>query len=300
MEFPNPEEPSAYKLGIELAEKEGADIIIANDPDADRMGCEVKDKNGQWTFINGNQIGSIFLDYILQHDPDPKNAYLTNSIVTSDLQEKIANYYQAKTFKTLTGFKWMALEVDALAKERPNLHLALATEESYGFSLGTHIRDKDAMIATKLMVEILLWLKSQGKDLFDYLNEIWGKTEFYQDALMSKTFEGLDGNSQRERIMKRIREENLSEIGGFHVTYKRDYLQLTHTEAGGKVSPIDAKFKTDAIEIELAEKAKFSLRPSGTEPKVKMYLSTWGSLGDKEDILKRMESLKKALEGFLQ
>ena len=300
VEFPNPEEPSAYKLGLELANKVGADIVIANDPDADRMGAQVKDAMGNWVFINGNQIGCLFIDYLLRHDSHPEHGYLMNSLVTTDLQEKIASHYGARTFKTLTGFKWMAKEIDALLESQPQLHMVLATEESYGYLRGENIRDKDALVATKLMVEIMLWVKSQGMSLLDYLSSIWEKVEFYEDALLSKTFKGLDGNTQRERIMTRLREENVQEIGGFSLLYKRDYLTLKHYGNSGTIESIDPKFKSDTIEILLKDNAKFSLRPSGTEPKVKMYLSTWGKFEEKEEILKRMEMLKKALEGFLE
>lgn len=300
VEYPNPEEPSAYKLAIKLADKVDADIIIANDPDADRIGCEVKNDKGEWTFITGNQIGDIFLDYMLKNSPNPKKSFLINSIVTSDLQEKIANHYGCSTFKTLTGFKWMAIEMDRIEKEQPDLHLALMTEESYGYLIGENVRDKDALVSTKLMAEIMLWVKSQNKTLLEYLEEIWKNIEFYQDELLSKTFEGLTGNEKREKIMSQLRENKLEKIGKFKVNSKKDYLSLQAIDHFGKITPIDPKFKTDAIEVWLENSLKFSLRPSGTEPKIKMYLSSWGSFEEKERVLQNMNELKETLKVFLQ
>ncbi|KAL0265477.1 UNVERIFIED_CONTAM: hypothetical protein PYX00_010980 [Menopon gallinae] len=299
LKYPNPEEPSAYALAINLADQVDADLIIANDPDADRMGCQTKNPQGEWVFINGNQIGCLFLDYLLRHDEKASQAYLTNSIVTTDLQERIADYYSAHTIKTLTGFKWMALEVDRLKKERPELHLALATEESYGFFSGDYTRDKDALLASKLLVEITLWLKQRNLSLLDYLEEIWKKVGFYQDALLSKTYEGLDCQVQRERIMKRMREESLTHIGRFPISYKKDYWLLEQSDQKGSKKAIEAKFKTDALEFVLEGQAKFSLRPSGTEPKIKMYLSAWGTWQDREKVVQRLNQLKQELEIFL-
>lgn len=300
VEYPNPEEPSAYKLAIELANEVNADIIIANDPDADRIGCEVKNEKGEWIFITGNQIGDLFLDYMLRNDANPKKAFLINSIVTSDLQEKIANHYGASTFKTLTGFKWMAIEMDQIEKEYPDSHLALMTEESYGYLIGENVRDKDALVATKLMAEIMLWVKSQKISLLGYLEEIWKNVEFYQDELLSKTFEGLRGNEKREEIMSKLRENKLEKIGKFKVIYKKDYLSLQEIDQSGKIEVINPKFKTDAMEFLLENSLKFSLRPSGTEPKIKMYLSSWGNINNKEKILENMNELKETLKIFLQ
>lgn len=300
LKSPNPEDLSAYNLSIELANSQKADIIIANDPDADRMGCMVKDQTNQWTFINGNQIGCLFLEYLLSQDPNPQQAFTIKSIVTTNLQKTIAAFYETEIYETLTGFKWIGTKMDEIFEKYPHKHIALANEESYGYLIGDSIRDKDALVASKLILEVTLYAKSLGLSLWEYLEKfVYKKHKFYEDQVISKEFQGMEGNRKREQIMKNFREKNLTTIGSFNVLYKKDYLLLEEKKLDGSLYPINPQLKTNAIEVALKENLNFFLRPSGTEPKMKVYLSGWGKYEQKEEVIRKIRSLEKELQSYL-
>ena len=282
--FPNPEIAPAMKLALNYAKQRSADLVLGTDPDADRLGIAVPDTNGEYILISGNQLGAMLCDYLFQTLKEqqrlPSNAAFVNTIVTSNLQNRIARSYGVTDFKVLTGFKYIA----ALLREweqSGDYHYIFGCEESYGYLIGSAVRDKDAVSATLATVEMALWNAKQGRSLLNYLNDIYMRYGYYQETLIDHYFEGSQGSKTMNLMMENLRKESPSEIGGIQMESIKDYLEGTTTVIeSSEVSHDIALPKSNVIQFYGVEGSIITARPSGTEPKIKFYASCVSSLAD--------------------
>lgn len=271
--FPNPEESAALKMALELGVREKADVVMATDPDADRLGIAVPDGSGNFTLITGNQLGSLHLDYILLTLKElgrmPARPACIKSIVTTDLQALIAKSYGAECHDCLTGFKWIA---DLMRRfERDGLDFVYGTEESYGHLLEKEVRDKDGISAAALTAEMTLYWRSRGKSLLRRLDELYEQHGFHEEKGISKYFEGPSGMQVMAGIMRAYRENQPAALGGVKVTRIRDFKSLKEWAPGAAPSPIDMP-ESDVLQWRLEDGTQVTVRPSGTEPKIKFYI----------------------------
>jgi phosphoglucomutase len=282
---PNPEEREAFTLAIELGEKIGADILIGTDPDSDRMGAVVKDNNGKYFVLTGNQSGAIMIHYYLgqlqEQGKLPANGAVVKTIVTSEMGAAIAEHYHATVYNTLTGFKYIGEKMNQFEQTGEHTFL-FGYEESYGYLAGNYARDKDAVVAALLISEAAAYYKQQGKTLYDVLQELYTQFGFFQESLESRTLKGNDGVAQIQAIMEDWRSNSPAEIGGVKVTEALDYSK-----------GLNGLPKENVLKFMLEDGSWFCLRPSGTEPKIKVYFAVRGdSLSDSEA---RMNGLKQAV-----
>ena len=263
--YPNPEIREAMKLGIEYAERERADLLLATDPDCDRVGIAVRDANGEYRLMSGNEVGILLLDFILsmrkKNGTLPKDPVFIKTIVTSDLTEKIAAAYGARTINVLTGFKYIGEQIAALEKEGKEDSYVLGFEESYGYLSGPYVRDKDAVNGALMICEMFAYYRTQGISLLEKLDEIYRRFGYCRNALRSFEFGGIAGMRKMRALMKAFRK-GLKEIGGVASEKLLDY------ETG-----IDGLPKSDVVKFYLKDGSTVTIRPSGTEPKIKVYLS---------------------------
>ncbi len=282
---PNPEEREAFTLAIELGEKIGADILIGTDPDSDRMGAVVKDNNGKYFVLTGNQSGAIMIHYYLgqlqEQGKLPANGAVVKTIVTSEMGAAIAEHYNATVYNTLTGFKYIGEKMNQFQQTGEHTFL-FGYEESYGYLAGNYARDKDAVVAALLISEAAAYYKQQGKTLYDVLQELYTQFGYFQESLESRTLKGKDGVAQIQAIMEDWRSNSPAEIGGVKVTEALDYSK-----------GLNGLPKENVLKFMLEDGSWFCLRPSGTEPKIKVYFAVRGdSLSDSEA---RMNGLKQAV-----
>lgn len=268
---PNPEEREAFTLAIKLAEEQQADLIIGTDPDCDRMGAVVKNQQGDYVVLSGNQSGAIMVHYLLSQlqaqGKLPSNGVVVKTIVTSEMGADIARHYGAEVVNTLTGFKYIGEKMTEY--ERTGEHTFLfGYEESYGYLTGTYARDKDAVVASLLISEAAAYYKSQGKTLYDVLQELYAQFGHYQEHLESRTLKGVDGVQQIAAIMEDWRHRAPQSIAGVAVAELQDYLP-------GR----DGLPPENVLKFILADGSWFCLRPSGTEPKIKVYFAVRGASG---------------------
>jgi len=277
---PNPEEKEALNMAIQYAKDNGANIVIATDPDADRMGIAVKNSSGDFDVISGNHIGSIIEYYILsalkEKNQLPENGAVVKTVVTTDLQDKIAESFNMKVFNVLTGFKYIGEKIKSFEEEK-NYEYVFGGEESYGYLAGTYARDKDAVIATLMIAECCAWLMNSGRGIGEYLEEIFSKYGYYDDRNVSIEAPGLKGREIISDIMKNFRENPPAEIESLKVSKVRDFQndEIYDSEEGGKVLP-----KSNVLQYKLEDGTKVTVRPSGTEPKIKFYFSTFSGSPD--------------------
>lgn len=273
---PNPEEADTLRLGVELADKIGSDIVIGTDPDADRMGIAVRNDEGKFVLLNGNQIGVLLANYIfLRKSEDgtmPKNGALVKTIVTTELARALATSYGVTTFDVLTGFKFIGEKIKEWEQNGEYTYL-FGFEESYGSLVGTHARDKDAVVASMMFAEMVCYFESKGTSVYDVLQGIYKKFGYYVEKAKSITFGGLDGMQKMADIMNKIRATAFTEIAGVKVLAQSDFVTRKKTYACGKVEDIDLP-KTNAFKIHLENGDWICVRPSGTEPKLKFYVAT--------------------------
>lgn len=273
---PNPEEADTLRLGVELADKIGSDIVIGTDPDADRMGIAVRNDEGKFVLLNGNQIGVLLANYIfLRKSEDgtmPKNGALVKTIVTTELARVLATSYGVTTFDVLTGFKFIGEKIKEWEQNGKYTYL-FGFEESYGSLVGTHARDKDAVVASMMFAEMVCYFESKGTSVYDVLQDIYKKFGYYVEKAKSITFGGLDGMQKMADIMNKIRATAFTEIAGVKVLAQSDFVTRKKTYACGKVEDIELP-KTNAFKIHLENGDWICVRPSGTEPKLKFYVAT--------------------------
>ena len=276
IKVPNPEDPAAFKLAMELADREGADCIFGTDPDCDRVGIAVKDGQGRYYLMTGNQIGCVLLYYILKSRKElgtlPANGAVVKSVVSTELARRIADSYGLTTFDTLTGFKFIAEKIQQF--EDTGAHtFVFGFEESYGFLSSTFVRDKDGVNASLLIAEAAVWAKTQGKTLYDILMEIYRTYGAYVEKVVSVTLPGKDGLQRMQQIMASLRAQPPRELASLRVLAVRDYLTRERTDAQGGRTALDLP-RSDVLYFELEGGAWVCIRPSGTEPKIKLYVNT--------------------------
>lgn len=277
VELPNPEVASTFKLAIDLAKKVDADCAFATDPDCDRLGIAVKNKDGEFVLLNGNQIASIMLYYILSTKQKkgtlPKNGVVVKSIVSTELAREIASSFGIETIDVLTGFKFVGEKIQEFESTGSHTFL-FGFEESYGYLSGTAVRDKDAVNASMLITECACAYKAQGKSLYDALMDIFDKYGYYKDTVMSVTLPGKDGSEKMKNIMDKLHKEYPKQIAGINVLAVRDCLIGRRICINTGESTDLCLPKSDVLYYELEGKHWFAIRPSGTEPKIKMYINT--------------------------
>ncbi len=295
---PNPEEHEAFSLAIDYGLKEGADVLLATDPDGDRVGIAVKDPNGEYKVLTGNQTGGLMLDYLLTHKKQqgnlPANGAILKTIVTSELGRVIADAFHLKTIDTLTGFKFIGEKIAEFEETGAQTFL-FGYEESYGYLIGDFVRDKDAVQACLLAAEMAAYYKTRDMNLYDGLIEVFEKYGYYQEGLESLTLKGKAGLEKIQAILKTFREAPPSVINGLKVTVIEDY-QLSesiNTESNEK-AVIDFP-KSNVLKYKLEDGSWFCIRPSGTEPKVKFY---FGVLSD--SLVQSKEKLERLSQEVMQ
>lgn len=263
--YPNPEIKEAMALGMEYAKKNNADLLLATDPDCDRVGIAVKNSKGEYVLLSGNQTGCLLLDYVcsmrMKNGKMPEEAEVVKTIVTTDLGEQIASSYGVKTVNVLTGFKFIGEEIGRLEKQGKADSYIFGFEESYGYLSGSYVRDKDAVDGAFLICEMFAYYKTRGISLLDKLEELYAKFGYCLNTLHSYEFEGSAGLEKMQNIMSSMRED-MPEIGGIKVVKVNDYLK-----------GIDGLPKSDVIKFYLEGNGSVVVRPSGTEPKMKVYVS---------------------------
>jgi phosphoglucomutase len=281
VKYPNPEEPEALHMALELAKNEKADLVIGTDPDTDRIGIIVREGDS-YTFFNGNQIGCLLVDFFLSATKDaglmPKDPLVIKTVVTTDLQAEIAKEYGASCEETLTGFKWICglIEDYESGRLKPYRKYVCGGEESYGFLADSFVRDKDAVSAACIASEMVAYYKSLGLTCSQVLDRIFQKHGLYQESLFTITLPGQDGAAAIKRMMDRMRSEPPGEIDGIAVEMLRDFETskiLTSTEGRFNPSGKLTLPKSDVLQFILVDGTKVSVRPSGTEPKIKFYIS---------------------------
>ena len=289
---PNPEEHAAFELAIREGKRIDADILIGTDPDADRLGVAVKNDKGEYIVLTGNQTGAILLNYILSEKKKkgllPENGVVLKTIVTSEIGRAIAEEYGLKTIDTLTGFKFIGEKIKEFEQTK-QYKFQFGYEESYGYLIGDFARDKDAVQAAVLAVEVCAFYKKKGLTLYDGLMEIFNRYGYYREGLKSLTLKGKDGAEQIKRILESFRQNPLAEIAGKTVTIIEDYLTSERTLLqSNKKETIDLP-KSNVLKYFLDDGSWFCLRPSGTEPKVKFYFAVQAdSLNNSEKALEEL------------
>ena len=279
---PNPEEREAFTMAIELGKKIGADILIGTDPDADRMGAVVRNPQGEYEILTGNQSGSILVHYVLSQMKEagklPSNGAVVKTIVTSELGATIARHYGATVFNTLTGFKYIGEKMNEFEQSGEYTYL-FGYEESYGYLAGNYARDKDAIVASTLICEAAAYYKRQGKTLIDVLQDLYAQFGYYREALASRTLKGKDGLAQIRALMEDFRSNPPQQVAGVGITKLLDY------SLG-----LDGLPKENVLKFLLEDGSWFCLRPSGTEPKIKFYFAVRGTSDeDAKSRLARMQ-----------
>jgi phosphoglucomutase len=290
---PNPEEPVALEMGTKILKDQKADLLIATDPDADRTGIVIRDNDGNTQIVTGNQIGAILEYYILSARKAagkmPANPAVVKTIVTTNLQDEIAKSFGAKCFNVLTGFKFIAQKIRNFETDK-NYNYVFGCEESYGYLPGTYARDKDSIASSLLLSECAAYLKSKGKVFADYLEEIFQRYGYYYDQTKSITIKGLAGMAKIAEIMKYFRENSLTTVGGIEVAKKVDFQNDTVYDSDDNVYTLPP---SNVIQYQLADGSKVTMRPSGTEPKIKIYFSTKGKSMDEAKAI--AESCKETI-----
>jgi phosphoglucomutase len=293
---PNPEEHAAFELAIEAGKKVNADLLIATDPDADRLGIAVKNETGEYEILTGNQTGALLLHYLLENKKAKgtleENALVLKTIVTSELGATIAASYGVPTLDVLTGFKFIAEKINEY--DSTNKHSFLfGYEESYGYLIGDFARDKDAIQASLLATEVCAYYKKQGKSLYEALLMIFDKYGYYQEGLRSLTLKGKSGAETINKTLESFRAEPLEELNGLKITKTEDYLTSTRYEGGSEES-IDLP-ASNVLKYFFEDGSWVCLRPSGTEPKIKFYFGVKGS-----SLTESKEKLKSIEDAFMQ
>ena len=286
--YPNPEAAEAFELGLKLAKEVDADLVLATDPDADRLGVRVKDKNGEYHDLTGNMSGCLLANYELSQRKAvngslPEDGALIKTIVTTNLADAIAKGYGVNLIEVLTGFKFIGQQILGFENSGKGSYL-FGFEESYGCLIGTYARDKDAIVATMALCEAAAYYKTQGKTLWDAMIEMYEQFGYYKDAIQSVTMKGIEGLQKIQEIMNSLRQNPPAEFAGHKVTAVRDYKADTITDvATGAVKPTGLP-NSNVLYYELTDDAWVCVRPSGTEPKVKFYYGVKGtSLTDADE-----------------
>ncbi len=294
---PNPEESAALDLALKKADEVGADLVMATDPDADRVGIAVRNKQGALVLLNGNQTAALLTYYLLsqwsEHGKFTGKEYIVKTIVTSELLAEMAGHYGVPCYDVLTGFKYIA---DIIRKNEDKMTFIGGGEESYGFMIGDFVRDKDAVASCAIIAELAAWAASQDKSVYDVLMDIYLKFSFYQESLINVVRKGKSGAEEIQQMMAGFRKQPPASIHDSRVVKIHDYLeQVTTDQTTGEKTPISLPV-SNVLQFILEDGSKISVRPSGTEPKIKFYFSVSEKLGSLEEF----DSVRAALNNRIQ
>ena len=293
--IPNPENPQALQMGIELGNEIGADVVIGTDPDCDRMGLAVRDDTGSFRLLNGNQIGALLLDYIITRLTEsgtmPKNPAVVKTIVTTTLADRIAKTANVKVFNVLTGFKFIGEKIKEWEKSGEYTFL-FGYEESYGYLRGTHARDKDAVVASMLTAEMVCYYESVDKGLYKRLTELFDKFGYYREEVASIAYKGVTAMSDMAAAMSALRAKTIRSLAGYDVLAVSDYLKGVTVNENGTEEPTNLP-KSDVLKFILENEQFVCVRPSGTEPKLKIYVLCYDSDAEKAKL--KAEKLMTAI-----
>ena len=297
---PNPESQAAFALAEELGRQVGADVLVATDPDADRVGVEVLQKDGSYLNLSGNQIGAIMAKYILEAHKNagtlPDNAALCKSIVSTDLVTKIAESYGATMFNVLTGFKFIAEKIQEF-EEKHNHTYMMGFEESFGYLIKPFVRDKDAIQAVLVVAELAAYYRSRGLTLADGIEEIYKEYGYYAEKTISVTLSGVDGAEQIKAIMAKFRDNSPKEFNNTAITVVEDFKAQTSTATDGTVTALTTP-PSDVLKYTLADGSWIAVRPSGTEPKIKFYIAVVGE--SNEDSQTKIANIEAEINAFVK
>ena len=297
---PNPESQAAFALAEELGRKVGADVLVATDPDADRVGVEVLQKDGSYLNLSGNQIGAIMAKYILEAHKSagtlPANAALCKSIVSTDLVTKIAESYGATMFNVLTGFKFIAEKIQEF-EEKHNHTYMMGFEESFGYLIKPFVRDKDAIQAVLVVAELAAYYRSRGLTLADCIEEIYKEYGYFAEKTISVTLSGVDGAEQIKAIMAKFRDNAPKEFNATAISVTEDFKAQTSTAADGTVTALTTP-PSDVLKYTLADGSWIAVRPSGTEPKIKFYIAVVGD--SNEDAQSKIAAIEAEINAFIK
>ncbi|WP_049508484.1 phospho-sugar mutase [Streptococcus pseudopneumoniae] len=297
---PNPESQAAFALAEELGRQVGADVLVATDPDADRVGVEVLQKDGSYLNLSGNQIGAIMAKYILEAHKNagtlPENAALCKSIVSTDLVTKIAESYGATMFNVLTGFKFIAEKIQEF-EEKHNHTYMMGFEESFGYLIKPFVRDKDAIQAVLVVAELAAYYRSRGLTLADGIEEIYKEYGYYAEKTISVTLSGVDGAEQIKAIMAKFRNNAPKEWNATEVSITEDFKAQTSTATDGTVTALTTP-PSDVLKYTLADGSWIAVRPSGTEPKIKFYIAVVGE--SNEDSQAKIANIEAEINAFVK
>ena len=297
---PNPESQAAFALAEELGRQVGADVLVATDPDADRVGVEVLQKDGSYLNLSGNQIGAIMAKYILEAHKNagtlPENAALCKSIVSTDLVTKIAESYGATMFNVLTGFKFIAEKIQEF-EEKHNHTYMMGFEESFGYLIKPFVRDKDAIQAVLVVAELAAYYRSRGLTLADGIEEIYKEYGYYSEKTISVTLSGVDGAEQIKAIMAKFRNNAPKEWNATAITVVEDFKAQTATAADGTVTALTTP-PSDVLKYTLADGSWIAVRPSGTEPKIKFYIAVVGETNEESQA--KIANIEAEINAFVR
>lgn len=297
---PNPESQAAFALAEELGRQVGADVLVATDPDADRVGVEVLQKDGSYLNLSGNQIGAIMAKYILEAHKNagtlPENAALCKSIVSTDLVTKIAESYGATMFNVLTGFKFIAEKIQEF-EEKHNHTYMMGFEESFGYLIKPFVRDKDAIQAVLVVAELAAYYRSRGLTLADGIEEIYKEYGYYAEKTISVTLSGVDGAEQIKAIMAKFRNNAPTEWNATAITVVEDFKAQTATVADGTVTNLTTP-PSDVLKYTLADGSWIAVRPSGTEPKIKFYIAVVGETNEESQV--KITNIEAEINAFVK
>ena len=286
VEYPNPEEKAVFEIAIKMAKNSGADIIMGTDPDCDRVGVVVKNNKGEYIVLNGNQVGSLLVEYVISNNKEnisnQVNPTIIKTIVTSELGAKIAKENGVDCIDTLTGFKFIGEKINQFEQNKDRTFV-MGYEESYGYLVGTHARDKDGVVSSLLISEMATYYYDKGMTLYEGLQEVYKKYGYYKEELKSITLKGIDGMKQIQNIMNSFRTSDIDEIANIKVSEVRDYKK-----------GINDLPKSDVLKFVLEDGSWIAVRPSGTEPKIKFYAGIKGNSLD--DSAKKLDELMEAIK----
>ena len=301
LDYPNPEDPKAFTLALKLAKEKDADVVLATDPDADRLGIYAKDKaTGEYVSFTGNMSGMLIAEYIMRERTAtgkmPENPAMVTTIVTTNMTRAIAEDYKAKFVEVLTGFKYIGEQIKLFEQDH-SYNYVFGLEESYGCLAGTHARDKDAVVAVMCLCEVASWCKKHGITLWDQMINLYEKYGYYKETQYAITMKGIDGSRQIAAIMDKLRSNPPKNFGELQVVEMRDYdLDQVTNMATGEVTPTGLP-KSNVLYFELTNDSWCCARPSGTEPKIKFYMGVKGT--GLEDAQAKVEALTEAVKALL-
>ncbi len=301
LDYPNPEDPKAFTLALKLAKEKDADVVLATDPDADRLGIYAKDKaTGEYVSFTGNMSGMLIAEYIMRERTAtgkmPENPAMVTTIVTTNMTRAIAEDYKAKFVEVLTGFKYIGEQIKLFEQDH-SYNYVFGLEESYGCLAGTHARDKDAVVAVMCLCEVAAWCKKHGITLWDQMINLYEKYGYYKETQYAITMKGIDGSRQIAAIMDKLRSNPPKNFGELQVVEMRDYdLDQVTNMATGEVTPTGLP-KSNVLYFELTNDSWCCARPSGTEPKIKFYMGVKGT--GLEDAQAKVEALTEAVKALL-